>query len=282
MIITRIKGGLGNQMFQYAIARKISLKYSDSFKLDITDYGSDNFRKFGLNNFNIISVVASDEEVSKIKYPYGFLSKIIRFFVFRILKIYNIGYVPSVLRKHKNIYLDGYWQSYIYYEDIIDILRQDFLLKVPLSEEKQKLEETIKKCTSVSLHIRRGDYVSDKKANKIFNVCNLDYFKSAAEYIGTKVSNPVFYIFSDDAEWVKSNFKISFPTFYVSDYGLKDFEELWFMTCCKHNIIANSSFSWWGAWLNKNAEKIVICPKKWVNNNTVNMNNLVPDSWVRM
>lgn len=282
MIITRIKGGLGNQMFQYAIARRISLDQNCDFKLDITDYNADNFRKFGLKNFNIVENIATSEEVKKLKYPYGFLSKMWRFFSFKILRIHNVGFNASVLQRHKDLYLDGYWQSYKYYENIRKKLQEDFSLKIPLTEEKQRLVEEIRNCNAVSLHIRRGDYVSDKNASKIFNVCTMEYFESGAEYIGSKVASPIFYIFSDDANWVKENLKINFPTVYVADYGLKDFEELYLMSCCKHNVIANSSFSWWGAWLNNNPDKIVVCPKKWVNNNSVKMGDLVPDNWVRV
>jgi len=282
MIITRIKGGLGNQMFQYAIARKISLDQGSDFKLDLTDYSRDDFRKYGLKNFQIIENVATPEEVKKRKYPWGVISKLWRFFSFKILRIHNIGYEKKVLKFRKNLYLDGYWQSYKYYQDLKDVFKKDFSLKVPLSETQLELVKQMQNCNSVSLHIRRGDYVFNKAASKVFNVCTLEYFKQAAEYLSLQIPQAVFYIFSDDAKWVKENLKLENKMIYISDYGLKDFEELYLMSLCKHNIIANSSFSWWGAWLNANPQKIVVCPKKWVNSNSVKMADLVPDSWLRM
>jgi len=143
-------------------------------------------------------------------------------------------------------------------------------------------EQKIKEKNSVSLHIRRGDYLTMQKAIDTIGVCPLDYYDKAIREITRKIKNPTFFIFSDDINWVKENLKTNSPTIFVSGGKLKDYEELILMSKCKHNIIANSSFSWWGAWLNNNPNKIVIAPKKWFKDTSKNTRDLIPESWLKL
>ncbi len=143
--------------------------------------------------------------------------------------------------------------------------------------------EMIQSFKSVSLHIRRGDYVSNKVTNQVHGVCDLNYYSHAISYIAERISNTHLFVFSDDPEWAKGNLKTEIPTFFVDNNRAdKDYEDLKLMRQCKHNIIANSSFSWWGAWLNQNAGKIVIAPKKWFNDKSINTKDLIPEKWIRL
>jgi len=284
MIIVNLKGGLGNQMFQYALGRKLALQNKTTLKLDTSGYPKQTLRKYGLPVFNIQENIASNEEVKHLKYPLGSISMAWRRFSFKILRRFHISWEPATLdrlEKKKDLYLDGFWQSYKYFDDIAEIIRQDFSLKEPLEKVSPELNEKIKGTNSVSIHIRRSDYLNPKVQQQ-FGSCSLDYYAQAAKIIASKISDPVFFIFSDDVQWVKENLKLEFTMIAVSDYQLKDFQEMIAMSLCKHNIIANSSFSWWGAWLNGNPDKIVIAPNKWFNDGSLNIDDLIPPAWTKI
>ena len=136
---------------------------------------------------------------------------------------------------------------------------------------------------SVCIHIRRGDYVEDIITNQFHGVCNLDYYYRSIEYIASKIKNPYFFVFSDDPLWVKQNLILKYPCDYIDqNFGKKDYEDMRVISKCKHNIIANSSFSWWGAWLNINPNKIVIAPKNWFKSKAINTKDLIPESWFKI
>jgi hypothetical protein len=182
----------------------------------------------------------------------------------------------------QDCYLHGYWQSELYFKSFERIIREDFTFREPLDERNSILAAEIHRTSSVSLHVRRGDYISDNKTSNIMGVCSLKYYQDAIKYISQKIDNPVFYIFSDDIEWVKRELIISFPCVYI-DFNQQSvsYKDMQLMSLCKCNIIANSSFSWWGAWLNINPEKIVIAPNSWFCNGT-NDQDLIPYNWLRL
>ena len=271
MIITKLIGGLGNQMFQYAAGRRAAYVNKTELKLDTSWFKNPDGaikRDYLLNVFNIEEVFATKEEINKFNVRnQGLLT----LFYKKILKINN------------NTYLEGYWQSEKYFKDIKDIIRKEFILKNKADVANQKMIRQIKNCDSVSIHIRRGDYVFDEKTNKYHGFCDLDYYLKAVVLIAKKVKNPQFFVFSDDPIWVKQNLHLKFPYLYVDhNTGKKDYEDMRLMSECKHNIIANSSFSWWGAWLNKNKDKIVIAPKKWFRESSINTKDLIPKSWIKI
>jgi hypothetical protein len=283
MIIVKLKGGLGNQLFQYAFGKYFSIKNNVEFKIDngINSNKQDTYRRYLLDNFNIKAELATKEEVLKAKYPLGIISKIWRGFKSKILKIYNIGWSPKIL-KSKVKYFDGFWQSYKYLDPIKDVLLEEITPKESIENKYSNLISEINNSNSVSIHIRRGDYVNDKKTKSAHLTFGMEYYTEAIKTIKEKVGNPVFYIFSDDIEWVKENFKIDSSTVFVSKPDIKDYEELIIMSKCKYNIIANSSFSFWGAWLNQNPNKIVIAPKKWNNKYTKQYKDLLPPEWIKI
>lgn len=289
MVIIKLQGGLGNQMFQYALGRSLAEKNKIDFKLDLSFYNKEKnnlHRNYSLKYFNIIENIAEEDELKKTK-EYRQKNKLIYFF-YRIFSKKNIVYVKEnffyfgkdILKIKNNAYLDGYWQSEKYFKNIESIIKQEFTLKNKLDSRLENLVEDIKNTNSVSIHIRRGDYITNQKTNSVHGTCSLDYYQTAIEHINNKIKNPIFFIFSDDIEWVKNNLKTEFPTFFIE--GNKDYEDLILMSYCKHNIIANSSFSWWGAWLDHNPNKIVIAPKKWFNVNNINTSDLLPNSWINL
>jgi hypothetical protein len=146
-----------------------------------------------------------------------------------------------------------------------------------------KIAEQISRVNSVSLHVRRGDYVANLKVAAIHGLCSKEYYASAIKFISKKVERPHFFVFSDDINWVENNFKINYPCTYINqNFSNESYNDLRLMSLCQHNIIANSSFSWWGAWLNCNSEKIVIAPKKWFANSDKRCDDLIPEKWVRL
>lgn len=287
MIIVNLKGGIGNQLFQYALGRKLAIKNNDVLKLDTAgldranDVG-DIYRPFALGLFNTVQNVATVDEVRKLKYPYGVLSKGLRWFRFKVLRDMHMGWEPSVLLCTGDMYLDGFWQSPKYFEDIRDVIISDLSFKGQFSIPFEKYEKMIHKSNAVSVHIRRGDYASNSKVQKAYGVCSLEYYQQAIAYINNNINNPIFYVFSDDISWVKENLNFGERVEYVTGKELLDSEEMILMSICKHNIIANSTFSWWGAWLNQNENKIVIAPTPWFNTNEKYFKDLIPLSWVRI
>jgi hypothetical protein len=295
MIITRLNGGLGNQMFQYACGRALALRNGDMLKLDISEYapgrsnGIDALREYSLSHFNIEEAIAGEAEVRQARRPFGISSKYADLFRKKILRHYNVGFNPHILRKKtagRGIYLDGFWQSENYFADCADAIRKDFILKKPLSAAAQTIAEAIKSGPAVSIHIRRGDVAHNAAQNPYYGICTPDYYSRALVNVARKVKNFRVFVFSDDIEWTKKNISIPFPTTYVSpavvNDGLPDYEEIVLMSMCDHNIIANSSFSWWGAWLNKNPGKIVIAPARWSTRNEKWHADTVPQSWTRI
>lgn len=320
MIFTKIKGGLGNQMFQYACGRAVSLKRKDTLKLDISGYinqsNSDTSRAYRLSYFNLSDEIkiATPEEITSVMYPYGICSrlwqktggKILK----KIFKRYYIDYHPEILELGKvglndtsnksgenkrNIYLDGFFQSEKYFLDIREVILKDLEListvRAEVSPTFLEFESLIKsKPWSISLHVRRGDYVTNAHAFKTHFVDLTEYYKRSISVISKKMmeagmdTEPHFFVFSDDITWVRQNMNIPGNATYIvcsNGKNLEDYEELTLMSFCKNNIIANSSFSWWGAWLNRNSEKIVIAPKQWTAKNTENP-NIIPETWIKL
>ena len=289
-----MKGGLGNQLFQYATGRALALRQEKKYgektqiKLDITGYGISNsidtVRQYALDVFNTKSEIATPEEIRELKYPFGIISKGWRFFKAKVLRQFNTGFVQNIFDTKGSIYLDGFFQTEKYFLDAEKEIRTDLTLKNPLGSEALKAFEIVKtRQNSVSLHVRRGDYVRDSKTNKTHGTCNAEYYSRALELVSSKIGQDInVFIFSDDIKWVKENMPIPYPVTHVSSPEIKDYEELTLMSMCKHNIIANSSFSWWGAWLNPNPNKIVIAPKRWVLKGEKNFKDICPDSWTRV
>ena len=278
MIIVKLKGGIGNQMFQYALGRRLSLERGVPLKLDLSWYSGNEKRKYELGEFNIPKDLALPEYlyrfppfsrkhiIDKIYFRLDNLLPKDRRFVY--FEAENGNFDPRVLQSKRSRYLQGYWHSEKYFETIKDRIREDFTLKQPLSMEDQKLaEEMNANPRSVSVHIRRGDYVSNFSIIRRFLICTPDYYKETMALIKTRLGEGVvFYVFSDDPDWCRTG--LDYPSDFkiVSNGNRSASGEIVMMSNCRHAIMTNSSYSWWGAWLTDNPEKIVIYPKKWFNN----------------
>jgi len=297
MIIVQLLGGLGNQMFQYAAARKIAHDKNTTLKLDVScfkDYKCATERQYELSCFNIIESFASGEEVYHLKGAgadnisskfFKVINKIKPQHKRSYIKEKHFHFDPKISNVSDNIYLEGYWQSEKYFKEIEDIIRNEFKIKGSPDAKNAKKTEFISSSNlqSISVHIRRGDYITDSDTNSFHGICGLEYYQKAIDKLAGIIKNPHFFIFSDDPDWVKNNLILEYPATYVTEnLGIKDYEDLRLMSLCKHHIIANSSFSWWGAWLSENTDKIVIVPKKWFNDPNINTDDLIPASWKRI
>lgn len=286
MIIVNLKGGLGNQMFQYALGLSLSLKNKEVLKLDVdglerANRVGDIYRPFDLAGFSISATIATAKEIRELKYPYGTFSKAQRWLNFKLSKDKNVLFRPQVLEWIGDIYLDGFWQSPKYFENIRQELLAEFLLKQPLSSAALQHAIRIKETNSVALHVRRGDYVKNARVQIEFGSCTNHYYDIAMKHINRKVHSPTFFIFSDDIDWVKNNLSNHTNVVYVKNPAISTAEELALMSICKHNIIANSTFSWWSAWLNQNPDKIVVTPTPWFNKIDYDQ-SLIPESWIKI
>lgn len=297
MIIVKLNGGLGNQLFQYALGRHLAEKNSTFLKLDLSAFETYKLRNYGLQYFNILEHIATQEEIVAFKYEsnswfnkllikigekFSFTDYLISIFYKKkmVIKESQFLFDPIVLLKKGNIYLEGYWQSEKYFLAIRDILLKELTVKNELNYKTNKIVNKILNTESVSIHFRRGDYVNDPLTNEYHGLCSFEYYQKAINQIIQKLPACHFFVFSDDPKWVKDNFNLDYPKTIIDHNDTSnDYEDLWLMSLCHHNIVANSSFSWWGAWLNNYPAKVVYAPKKWFKESTLNTKNLIPESW---
>lgn len=257
MIITHLTGGLGNQMYQYAMGRHMAELNSTVLKLDITEFERYKLRHYQLHCFNIQEHFATVEEIhalkrkrwfresetlASIKRKLGFFpasSK--RFFLNGIIiKEKPFYYEPEILDLRGNIYLEGYWQSYQYYQPIREILLREFSVKYPQNDQNKRFSERIRSVPSVGLHVRRGDKADNPATNIVHGTCSKEYYQKAMDYIMQRVEGAEFYVFSDDIDWARANIRTETPLFFVDhNDATSSFEDLRLMSQCKHNIIAH-------------------------------------------
>lgn len=273
MIITRLEGGLGNQLFQYAAGRRLANKWKTDLKLDLSIVGHpfnptrhDHYR---LKDFNIREIFATPEEVEQIK---------------NFRQGTSIGKEREsspfeILNYPDNVYLHGFWQDEKYFADIAEILLQEFTLKSPLGATAQQWREKIlaTEC-AVSLHIRHGDYFSGGNINS-FGVLPFAYYKSCVAELKKSFPHLTAFIFSENFNLVKRFLNLDVPIEFVEGCD-SDLDEFYLMSLCKHNIIANSSFSWWAAWLNSNPDKKVFFPNPWTATGLIRKG--IPENWIRI
>ncbi len=294
MIIAEITAGLGNQLFQYSFARNLSLLRKQPLKLDLNFFKDSRFSDvYRLDKFNIRAEIASPEEIRAFRrreFP-GYLSGAIRRILGRKIYYHNKYHLDEneisadkvKSLNMENIYLSGYWAGEKNFAENADTIREELKPVKPLSGKSRRFLEKINAANSVSLHFRRNDYVG----NTYFVNLSMEYYRNAISHIAERVKNPVFFLFSDDPQWVVNNFKTEFEFTIVDANDSKtDYEDMILMSNCKHNIMANSTFSWWGAWLNRNRGKIVLAPEKWFRDPRAQKKyengNLLPASWIKI
>ena len=292
MITIRINGGLGNQMFQYATAKYLAFISNTKVLLDIDEFNTYKLRKFELDKYDIEYIDIKKEKVTSNFFlsPQSSFVKLLKIFHFeRLIKNYylerGLFFDKKVLELSDGVYLEGFFQCEKYFYNIREMLLKEFTLKEELSEYSKTIKEKLDKTKkTVSLHIRRGDYISNSTTNNIHGLCDLDYYNNAIKYLNNKLDIFDIYIFSDDILWAKENLRYKNMYFIESEDKRLAHEDIYLMSLCDCNIIANSSFSWWGAWLNQNKEKTVIAPKKWFSDSKMQeeSENIIPEKWIKI
>ena len=282
MFVVKITGGLGNQMFQYLLGRHISKKYNSNVFYDISSFKNQpeflDKRKFELSCFDLpIAIVDGRsfedfKNLNKIEKVLDILNAIFKKDSKSFLPIneFLIRLSPLIPKYIKNRYYLGYWQDTKYFSDLNMNLSKVFNLREELHDQliNHSHKKDIKAQNSVSLQVRRGDYL---KVGDV--ICNEEFYKKSIEYINQKIKNPIFYVFSDDIDWCKKNLKYSEKFVFIEPNLSMPFEDMHLMSQCKHNIIVNSTYGWWGAMMNDNKEKIIISPRKW--KNKLNLPNFI-------
>lgn len=289
MLIQKITWGLWNQMFQYAYVKALSLKNKVDFNLDISWY-KNYFRPYELEIFAVEKKYATSKDIpwyERITIRFSIFNFIYSKIKERLKRLNPDHYTEKSLLRDSNFmqiksgYIEGYFQSEKYFKKYKTKIRSDFSFILPISHQSTEILKKIQSTNSVSLHIRRGDYLKGDNIN-YHGICPIDYYHQAISYLKSKEENLTFFFFSDDIGRVKENFKIKNKYFIDRNKGKDSRQDMKLMSECKHNIIANSSFSRWGAWLNANPSKIVIAPKQRFANEELESLDIIPDNWIKL
>jgi hypothetical protein len=276
----KLAGGLGNQMFQFATGFAIAKKNSVRLSLDLSYI---NQRQL-FNGFELEKIFNIYSKVSFLNKPLSFKSLNFREILNKIDVTFNnfkephFHYTQSILNIPKHSFLDGYWQSELYFKDCTKDIKEIFNFSDQLDSQNLLISDDINKNNSISIHIRRGDFLLKRNDNHYIDLKK--YYLKAINETSKIFKNPKYFIFTDDPSWVTDNFILDHSYIVVdANHGCKSFLDMYLMSLCKSNIIANSSFSWWGAWLNNKKDKVIYAPKNWFNDKSIRIDDLIPNSW---
>jgi hypothetical protein len=285
MIIVRVTGGLGNQLFQYAAGFALAARLGVDLKLDLSDYAGDGKPPFQLDKFHTSIHAASGQDIA----PFTGLSLLQRVYyrlapAFRrpVYKQPGFGYDPNFTRAGDNRYLKGYWQSWKFFEPVSAAIRQQYRLRDTYTREVAHYAASLRERETVSVHIRRGDY-NNPEALAYHGVLPAAYYQDALDNIKAMHPGAELLFFSDDIAWVREQLRPGMPHTFVSGTITRTtLEDFHLMQHCRHHVIANSSFSWWAAWLNPNPEKTVIAPRAWFATTKNETRDILPPEWIRL
>lgn len=301
MIIVKLMGGLGNQIFQYAFGQAIEAKIHKKITYDCLWFKEKPSRRLGIFDLGIsvkskrsnsiylalnkiaIYCSAHSKFIRRYNLPkkIEYLNTIKNNFFYQIVN--EKDFSKTEIKKRKNYFFVGYWQNPSYFENVREIILKNINFPKLQNANDLNLQNQIHYTESVAIHVRRGDYVENKNNNEFFGTCSIEYYKKAIDFILSKIPNAKFFIFTDDPDYAKLNFNFLSETILVSDNQRSEIDELNLMHLCKHFIIANSTFSWWGAWLSRNLNKIVITPKQWYKNSEANEKcKIIPKDWMKI
>jgi len=271
-------------LFQYAAGRSLSIKYDSSLLLDISSFDTYTLHKFGLTPFQLKADVIGYKTLVELldveKKCFAFKKRMIT-----PVNESQFSYNLEFSSFHNNSYLKGYWQSEKYFLNIRQLLIEEISISSNsmLSDADRTILEKIKMTNSCSIHLRRGDYISNKSTNEVHGVCSLNYYYDAILKLSELTKIDHFFIFSDDPDWVSKNLELEVPFTLVRHNGPeRNYADFELMKSCNHQIIANSTFSWWAAWLNNDMNKIVVAPKRWFLSNEFDTKDLIPDNWLKI
>jgi hypothetical protein len=275
-------------MFQYAMGRALAQRNGAGLLLDVSRFARRHGRRYGLDVFNVSGAVASNADLERygvrrvrgvrvltslLRAPHAEKAPVFREPCFQ--------FDPGAHALKAPVYLEGYWQSARYFDDCADVVRSEFTTDEPLDPDGARLLEAMASVPSVSLHVRRGDYVADASIRAVHGLCPLDYYARAMEYVAERVEGAELFVFSDDMNWTRRNIRSALPTTFVDpNPACSEFRDMRLMSGCRNHILANSSYSWWGAWLDASPAKIVVAPRQWFQDATKDTRDLLPESWV--
>jgi hypothetical protein len=293
MIIARMTGGLGNQMFQYAAVLCLAEMHRTETRFDLTWFDAYHLHQgFELGNVFGMPIAAPGEaDYRKVLgwmghrrlRPHLWRRSLRPFRPASFVVEPQFRFWPEFHALPADVYLDGYWQSEKYFLPAVDRVRSVFRFQHSLTGPNRDLAERMAACNSVAVHVRRGDFVRDPTINAVHGLSSLAYYKAAIRSILDRVEDPYFFLFSDDMEWVRASLRIDRPCWYVDhNRGAESFNDMHLMSLCRHHIIANSSFSWWGAWLSEHPATEVIAPARWFRKEDIDTTDLVPERWMRL
>ena len=277
-------------MFQYAAGRALTRRKGGQLKLDTRAFAANPLRRYELGRLRIVAEIATPSELDRVEAPmpawWAAVGRAARLFDRRRIPRFRergFRYDPALGRQPLPLYMEGYWQSERYFGDIAAELRHELTPTEPISPANAPIAESIRSVEAVSLHVRRGDYVSRPETNHFHGTCSPDYYRDAVALIKSRLAAPHVFVFSDDFAWARENLGFDVPTTFVEANSPADgFRDMQLMSLCRHHIIANSSFSWWGAWLNPSADKIVIAPRQWFRAAANDVSTLLPDGWIKL
>lgn len=289
MIVARIVGGLGNQLFQYAAARALAARVGTHLKLDCYELANYQLRKYRLHHFAIDATDdacrtgrQSDRPGRVLEWTRERLRKVLP--GMKVFREKSFAFDSNFLNLGDGVRLEGYWQSEKYFSGFENLVRGHLSILTPPSAINSALLSRIVATPSVSVHIRRGDYVSNPETAKVHGHCELQYYLRATELVAEQMAEkPEFFVFSDDVGWSRRHIKLPYATHFMDQNGPdEDYEDLRLIAACRHHIIANSTFSWWGAWLSGASGKIVVAPKQWFRDPAMDDRDVIPPGWVRI
>lgn len=289
-IVVGLSGGLGNQMFQYATGRALSLRLNVPLALDLSWFAGRQDRTYALAPFAISATLIGcvDDSVHWQGRWMKLVDRVVRRLAPRrrgvpVCREKFFHFDSSVLELSAPVCLDGYWQSERYFSDAREVIAADFVLKYPMEGVSRNMLERICASDAICVHVRRGDYVTNPVAGAVHGLCQLDYYQQGVQSVIDGMAAPHCFVFSDDPEWVRANLHLPVPTTIVDfNAGNMAHEDLRLMAACKRFVIANSSFSWWGAWLCADPDKRVVAPRKWFQDELKDTRDLIPESWARL
>lgn len=288
MIVVKLMGGLGNQMFQYAAGRCLALRHNVVLKADLSFLnapagGAYTGRTFALDQLNIATLTTDGNADGFSRRRFNRVISRLLPSAYKRLYLAERGHQYQRAFNHApaDTYLDGFWQNERYFLSCQDVIRKELAPKDYHLEAVRDVAARLGSGNTVSVHVRRGDYVSLPQANAFHGTCEPSYYHAAVRYISEHFTDPTVYVFSDDPDWCRKNLSFGFQTHFMepADFPARD---LWLMSHCAHHVIANSSFSWWGAWLNERPGKIVVAPREWLRGQNAKALGIVPERWITL
>jgi hypothetical protein len=284
MILVQLKGGIGNQLFHYAAAKALATHRGVPLKLDVSGYQQDTLRGFELCNFNIDVNLATEAEVARFSQglPGKVMARLLPHYRRSVYKEQGFHFDTHFWQSRSTVYLKGYWQSEKYFLSIQEQLRKAFMLQPALINKVIDLGKKMYSEESVAVHIRRGDY-TNPAVMQVHGILPAAYYTAAVNEVSAKTRVECVYIFTDDEAWVRQHLPVAGNYQFVSNvFTSNHYEDFYLMSCCRHNIIANSSFSWWTAWLNTHPDKIVIGPAEWFKKKVFDTSDILPQQWIKL